>query len=149
MPFDQDGLDLGFVLLNSYYEKLMKAVGHVPLSPSQCVLPNAPCRHFVLGFPSQAQRSSVFNGKTLDRFDLSILEMFAAPPESVNEKKFPRLAGKVFPEDIQLEGGQQLSRLQGMSGGPIVAFDSQSQAEVPKYWIVGVQNAWDESAGIA
>jgi hypothetical protein len=133
----EDDLDVGVIYLPPYYADQLAANKVRPMDEEifSAPWPGAFDWYALLGFPSALQER--LGEATVSRacVYLPVTRTTSPPPELV--KPLERFYGVVELDDSD----PQLTTLDGMSGGPLIAFTQKSDSEL-RMWIVAVQSGW-------
>lgn len=125
--------DYGIIYLSEHYKRLLEANGVEPLTEE--AWENQPDRidfFKLIGVPSELSEAT----PDVARVASTLLDVIALPerPECFEETDAPTLWG-------QIRIGEPMTDINGMSGGPIFAFQRQENGEL-RYWLHAVQSRW-------
>lgn len=125
--------DYGVIRLSGYYRQLLDNNGIVPLNEDVWRLqPTSPDFYLLVGMPSElfdaSPRAMTVGGALL------YLDELSEKPDGFSGGDGPMFYGRLSPS-------MALSSIQGMSGGPILAFKANDRKEL-RYWVVALQSRW-------
>ncbi len=141
---DEDGFDLGLVLLPWLVAENILANGIVPFAEVGWRNPPPPealFRYAVIGLPEQfITRESSADGVRVAVNPTFVYLDHVEPPDDMR-KPFPSFYGRLADDLYNPNTGVPLEGMAGFSGGPIIGFAKNEAGEV-KYHLVAVQSAW-------
>ena len=143
IELDEDGLDVGLVVLHPMYRRMLEANGITAFNERSWRDPPRDLEaHVLLGLPEQfIERTVSQAGTEAVHVSPTLVTLHAVPPPSGREKAFPCFYGKV-PEPIpNPDTGETLTGMVGFSGGPILGFRT-NDAGAMRYYLVAIQAAW-------
>jgi hypothetical protein len=136
---EENGLDIGFVHMRQNYRDLLAANGIRPVPISMWASnsdDDAAVGYALVGFPDELKVEHP-ESFTLKAEFISVVR--TNQPTKSLDKVIPRF-------HAQVPRLQEFSSIVGMSGGPIIKF--RFKDDNLYFWIVGVQNGWDEKARV-
>jgi hypothetical protein len=141
----QDGYDYGVVQLRPYYYALLSANKTAPVAEEswEKKWPETFDGYAMLGFPSQLIHAKSIQPDRVEvngAIALLGLTKIGNPPGWML-KDADRFYGKVSLPTCSING-EQLTDIDGMSGGPIFAFRRNEDGR-QQYWLYAVQSGWD------
>lgn len=147
---DESALDYAIMPLSPMYRELLIAGGVRPLSESTWLDPPQDVdAYMMLGFPKQAKTIDVrgMHGGAKVSLDLKTpllpITRVRNPPDSLR-KRSERFYASVPIGIGRLNGDEiELSDIDGMSGGPILAIRRDGKNGF-RYWILALQSSWDK-----
>ena len=137
------GIDCACIHLNAYYRKLMQANGIVALSEFawQRELPETPDFHIMLGVPSQLSRVESQGDCPSQRLNFVLIPVRPVQELPEQQRGLPHRFYGHLDEHLHCPDGTPLDDIDGMSGGPIIAFKYNEQGKL-RYWVVAIQSSW-------
>jgi hypothetical protein len=132
---DDEGLDFGLILMRPYYLRLLNANGIVAIREI-----NWKHQHTIkydmylmMGFPAEFTSEYIdVRGQAQVGVTMFGVRRLDEPPLDLPAKRSPRFVGELLPQF-------PLSSVKGMSGGPILGFNTTPPI---RYWIVALQSTW-------
>jgi hypothetical protein len=133
---DQIGVDYGAIRLRPNYRELLKAGKIEPFVEHTWVSPPTDIGWiFMMGFPSQFERIEGDNHTV----NCVMLPLALIPEPDELKVDVPRMYAALPDRLLAAIGGQELTDLDGMSGGPV--FGGKKVKGRMKYWLLGCQSA--------
>ncbi len=134
------GLDIGFVHMRQNYRQLLEANGIRPITDSMWASNSDDVDavgYALVGFPSELKVEKAESFTLKPEF---VPVTKTNQPTEIVDKRIPRFYAHV----PQVE---YFASIEGMSGGPIIKFKFKDDGGL-YFWVIGVQNGWDERARI-
>ncbi len=145
--YDSDlGLDYACIHFGDHYKQLLQANGIVPIDETawEKGVPENPDFHFMLGVPAQLSNVNLQSSTPCEEVNCVLLPIREVNelPEDLQSKPH-RFYGRLD-DPLRCTNGAQLTDIDGMSGGPIIAVKRTPEGQM-RYWVVAIQSAWRRS----
>jgi hypothetical protein len=127
------GLDFGLIALHQHYVRLLATNGTVALFEENWARQHQQDLDvfLILGFPDELALPTLIDGAA--HVTPSLIRVVRSEAPAVTPgTKYDRFVGKI-------EGTLGISSIVGMSGGPILGFNTQRPHV---YWVVAIQSTW-------
>jgi len=137
-------VDFGLIILDDLYRNIFNSSGKLPITEKDLLESDVGphCDEFgVLGVPEEF---STFRdtGRSFARSVTTAL----IPVEVIHEGTLSHATGRAPRLQGRVRNDAKLKSLKGTSGGPVFGF---TRSKPDKYFIVGIQSAWDRSTRTA
>lgn len=144
---DENGLDYGLIPLSQYYVSNLLAVKTVPITEEQYERewPADFDAFAMIGTPwktTSLERHGKRGTKVTQSVSITRLEPELNPPK-VLVHTAPQFYARLLVPEESTEWNDMGGDIRGMSGGPVIGL--RRDEEGLKYYILGVQSAWEES----
>jgi hypothetical protein len=128
------GHDYGAIFLRSHYARLLDANGIKPVGEDNWKnVPNEFDAYYMLGLPGERTCRND-RGQSVVRPSMFSVTKFPLKPDRYAEHVDPMFYATIDPDN-------NISNIQGMSGGPIIGFKNLGENNV-RYWFLAVQSGW-------
>lgn len=131
---DVEGFDYGIIFITDYYKALLERNNIHPLNEEVWKKQRTKVDFYMLlGVPSELTK--IDNNMNVQFMP----SMYSVEPIDERPEGFPETDAPVFYGKVIIEGG--VSRIEGMSGGPIFGFHEDEKGQL-KYWLIALQSSW-------
>lgn len=151
--FERDGFDVGLIQLRPYYKRLILSNDQaLPFSADEILRPDMSVGldgFYIVGSPQTWNRVSVRPHTARSDFIDTTVHLVAAPVRACVDQEFDSHPEEFWNheecfygviDDMEDPEGRTLERIEGVSGGPLLAIE-QSQGRL-RYFLRGVQSSW-------
>ncbi len=136
---DDYAYDYGVIMLSSYYRQLLESNKIIALNEDVWKMQPVNVDFYtLLGIPGEYV---IVDTQSIDiKSTLYSIELLNERPEGYPETDILQFYGRI-------ELGDELTTIEGMSGGPIFAFHQNEKGEY-HYWLIAIQSTWKPKSRI-